>query len=79
MATLWAKVQYWLLMLGASIMVLLGVYFAGMRTANKAQEKKALQSRIKTREIVDEIASKVSQVDSTDLPAEFDKLRKRRR
>lgn len=67
LAALWARVQGWLLMAGAVLLVLVGAYAAGGRAARRAAQAKHSIAQSEQRRKVNEADTKVAQMDDDDV------------
>lgn len=67
LATLWARVQGWLLMAGAVLLVLVGAYAAGGRAARKSAELDRLRNDQKAREVKDAVGREVDAMDDDNV------------
>jgi len=62
-AALWARVQGWLLMAGAVLLVLVGAYAAGGRAARRSVELDRSRADAKMRGKADEVDREISALD----------------
>ena len=64
MATLWARLQGWLLMAGAVLLVLVGAYAAGGRAARRSAELDRAAGEARAREKADAVREKLDSMDN---------------
>lgn len=76
LAALWARLQGWLLMASAVLLVLVGAYAAGGRAARRSAELERNRRLSKAREVRDEVIAKN---DALDDDAIRDRARERMR
>ena len=60
LAALWGRIQGWLLMLGAALLVLVGAYAVGTRAARKSVELDQARRSAERRRRADDVAEKVA-------------------
>lgn len=70
LAALWGRLQGWLLMLGAVLLVLAGAYVAGGRAARKSAELDQARRQAAAKGKADAVAQKI---DALDDPAVRDR------
>lgn len=63
LAALWGRLQGWLLMAGAVLLVLVGAYAAGGRAARRSAELDKAAANAKVREVRDETVAKIERMD----------------
>lgn len=64
LATLWARLQGWLLMAGAVLLVLVGAYAAGGRAARRSAELDRAAGEARAKEKADEVHRKLDSMDN---------------
>lgn len=62
-AALWTRLQGWLLMLGAAVLVLAGAYAAGGRAARKSAELDQRRREAAAREMANAVAEEIDRLD----------------
>ena len=77
LATLWARLQGWLLMAGAVLLVLVGAYAAGGRAARRSVELDRVAGEVRAREKADAVREKLDSMDD-DAVRELARARMRR-
>lgn len=63
LAALWGRLQGWLLMAGAVLLVLVGAYATGGRAARRSAELDRAAANAKAREVRDETVAKIERMD----------------
>lgn len=63
LAALWGRLQGWLMMAGAVLLVLVGAYAAGGRAARRSAELDRAAANAKAREVRDETVAKIERMD----------------
>lgn len=63
LAALWGRLQGWLLMAGAALLVLVGAYATGGRAARRSAELDRAAANAKAREVRDETVAKIERMD----------------
>ena len=66
-AALWARLQGWLLMAGAVLLVLVGAYAAGGRAARKTTELEQQRRNAVARRRTDEQIAEIDRLDDDDI------------
>lgn len=67
LAALWSRVQGWLLMAGAALLVLVGAYAAGGRAARRSAQAKQAGARSEQRRKINEADAKLVEMDDDDV------------
>lgn len=67
LSALWARVQGWLLMAGAVLLVLVGAYAAGGRAARRSVQVKQASVQSEQRRKINEADTKLVEMDDDDV------------
>lgn len=73
LSTLWARVQGWLLMAGAVLLVLVGAYAAGGRAARRSAQAKQSSLQSEQRRKVNEADAKLAEMGDGDIRRELER------
>lgn len=73
LSTLWARVQGWLLMAGAVLLVLVGAYAAGGRAARRSAQAKQSSARSEQRRKINEADAKLVEMGDSDIRRELER------